>query len=372
MALSVADILRWDPEAARDVSRAATSRAQASTEVAEGLKRLPALTTWQGNAAASAIEANNQLRSDLLAESEDATGVGRAADVAADGMESVQSDLRTLRLDAADRGMTIEPVTSQIVPGPGFRGTTIEALAHIAELQPRLDAIQAHAEQVEARFASSVATPGATSPRNGVQAVDNHDYKQDPPPPPDPDPQSPVEGLPPEGLRPPVDGPLTEGPASKPSQASRGGRSLYDQHGGEWRYYPGDEWRHNPHWDYKPRPGPGSKWDNIPIGDLPPLKDAPGNPSIISGLPPWLLNPTAPAPPGVVVGPPQNPLLAPFPGATMPAPPPPVAAPPGPSLIPHISAPHIDPPPPAAAGGGLAAGGLGGLLVRLLMIFDEG
>ena len=244
----------------------------------------------------------------------------------------------------------------------------------VAALQTQLGATHTQALTAYADYTTRAAadlggdTPTPAPPT--VQAVGNHTIKQSPPDDPDPNPKPPVEGLPPEGLRPPVEGPLDEGPASRPSARDRGGRSLYDQHGGEWRYYPGDERHHNPHWDYKPRPGPGSKWDNIPIDDAPPLKGAPENPSIISGLPPWLLNPAA-APPGVV-GPPQNPLLAPFPGTTMPAPPPIAAPAPGPSLIPHISAPHIDPPPPAAVGGGAALTGMAALLARLLIIFDQG
>jgi hypothetical protein len=179
------------------------------------------------------------------------------------------------------------------------------------------------------------------------------DPEPTPPPPPPP-----VRGMPSEGLQPPVDGPLTPGPASRPSEQRVGGQSLWDEHGGDWRYFPGDK-RHNPHWDYKP-PGKDSEWDNIPIGGLPPLKDVP-DPSIISGLPPWMQNLLAPGVPGG----PQNPLLAPYPGATMPAPPPASTPAPGPGLM-----PHIDLPPPPNPGDLGTAGGetvLGGALILLII-----
>ena len=32
---------------------------------------------------------------------------------------------------------------------------------------------------------------------------------------------------------------MCEGPASRPSEVAQGGRSLWDESGGEWRYYPG-------------------------------------------------------------------------------------------------------------------------------------
>lgn len=78
-------------------------------------------------------------------------------------------------------------------------------------------------------------------------------------------------GLPPNGERPPVNGDLEVRPASRPSEVAKGGESLWDEYGGEWRYYPEDKY-HNPHWDYNPHDAPNSRWQNIPIGSLPPRK----------------------------------------------------------------------------------------------------
>lgn len=76
-------------------------------------------------------------------------------------------------------------------------------------------------------------------------------------------------GLPPGGVNPPVEGEVTPGPASRPSEQARGGQSLWDEKGGEWRYFPGDK-HHNAHWDYNAHNVPKSPWQNIPIGNLPP------------------------------------------------------------------------------------------------------
>jgi hypothetical protein len=79
-------------------------------------------------------------------------------------------------------------------------------------------------------------------------------------------------GLPPRGhTPPPVNGPLRVGPASRSSEAAKGGKSLWDKNGGEWRYAPADKY-HNPHWDYNPHIGRSSPWQNIKIGNLPPHK----------------------------------------------------------------------------------------------------
>ncbi len=71
--------------------------------------------------------------------------------------------------------------------------------------------------------------------------------------------------------KPPVEGDTKPGPASRPSERDKGGKSLWDDNGGEWRYSPEDKW-HNPHWDYNPHDKPNSPWQNVPIGTLPPRK----------------------------------------------------------------------------------------------------
>jgi hypothetical protein len=82
---------------------------------------------------------------------------------------------------------------------------------------------------------------------------------------------APPRGLPPDGISPPVDGQCKPGPASRPSERGKGGQSLWDPKGGEWRWFPGDKW-HNPHWDHNPHNGPSSPWVNVPHGGLPPVK----------------------------------------------------------------------------------------------------
>ncbi|WP_233716895.1 hypothetical protein [Mycolicibacterium vinylchloridicum] len=221
----------------------------------------------------------------------------------------------------------------------------------IAADQQAAGKIAAAAEGLgDANFADSDATPGREKPT--IQMVDNHEGG-------DPSPQPPARGLPPEGVHPPVDGPLTPGPASRPSEAGKGGQSLWDKDGGEWRYFPGDKW-HNPHWDYNGHANPNSPWDNIPINGLPPrIGEAP---PIISGLPPWLLSPATPGVPGL----PQNPLLTPFPGATMPSPAPAPAPVPGPGLVPHIDIPAPSTGDLQTAGGETAVIAGGGILLLII------
>jgi RHS repeat-associated protein len=87
---------------------------------------------------------------------------------------------------------------------------------------------------------------------------------------------TPPRGLPPEGVKPPIPDAdqCKPGPASRPGERDKGGQSNWDPRGGEWRWFPGDRW-HNPHWDYNPHDAPKSPWENIPHGDLPPVKPTP-------------------------------------------------------------------------------------------------
>jgi hypothetical protein len=83
-----------------------------------------------------------------------------------------------------------------------------------------------------------------------------------------------ARGLPPEGIKPPVEGECEERPASRPSEQARGGKSLWDKKGGEWRWSPENKW-HNDHWDYNPHTRPDSPWENVPHGGKPPVKERP-------------------------------------------------------------------------------------------------
>jgi peptidoglycan hydrolase-like protein with peptidoglycan-binding domain len=75
----------------------------------------------------------------------------------------------------------------------------------------------------------------------------------------------PVRGLSPNDTRPPgFNEDWKSGPASRPSEANKGGQSYYDPNGGEWRYYPEDKY-HQAHWDYNSHSTNNSPWENIPF-----------------------------------------------------------------------------------------------------------
>lgn len=156
MTLSVADIERWDPEAVREVFHAASARSGAATEAARASEQLPAFQTWGGVAADAARDAIHKTRVDLDAHAKEALAVAQAAQKAAQDIEKVKVELRDLKDEAINAGLDVDPATSTVVKGPGFKGTATELANKIAALQTRLNAIIAEANGVDAELAAAI------------------------------------------------------------------------------------------------------------------------------------------------------------------------------------------------------------------------
>jgi Alpha/beta hydrolase len=154
--LPVADIDRWSAEAVREVFHAAGARGQATLEASRQLSSLAVFDIWEGATAAARKHTNAAIRQDLDAHGNESLAVARAAGKAADGIERVQSELRSLRHDAAELHMTIDPLTNKVVPSATFDGPPMEALIAEMQLQPRLDAILAEADTVDAELATAI------------------------------------------------------------------------------------------------------------------------------------------------------------------------------------------------------------------------
>lgn len=187
MALTVQDIERWNAGDVREVFHAATSRAQAARDAADGLATLPAFETWGGHAAQAAKDAIGQTRKDLNAHGEEALAVANAARSAADEIERIKSELATLKADAESLGMEIDPIAGTVLPGPRIRNPIEAELKH-AQLQPRLDKIVAQANLVDIALANAINMASGTTPlpdtphdnRPEVQDALNKPLPQDP------------------------------------------------------------------------------------------------------------------------------------------------------------------------------------------------
>lgn len=164
MTLTIADIERWDAGDVREVFHAATSRAQAVQDAADGIAELPAFASWGGEAAEAAKEAIAKTRADLEAHGAEALAVAIAARAAADEIERIKSDLATLKADAAALGMEIDPVSGRVVAGPDFNGDPMELLLKQQQLQPRVDTLLGEANLVDMALANAIDMASGETP----------------------------------------------------------------------------------------------------------------------------------------------------------------------------------------------------------------
>lgn len=170
MTLSIAEIESWSAGDVREVFHAASSRAQAAQDAADGIATLPALVTWGGVAADAAKESLSQTQHDLTAHSRAALNVAQAARRAADNIDKLQAELKDVELDADDVGLRVNPKTNTIERKPrsthGFRWQQ----QNVPLLQDRLDRIVALANMVDAQLAGAIrmadgtATPAPSAP----------------------------------------------------------------------------------------------------------------------------------------------------------------------------------------------------------------
>jgi hypothetical protein len=154
MVLTVADVERWSAGAVRDVFHAATARGNATLEASRQLSSLAVFDSWEGATAEARKHTNASIRQDLDAHGNESLAVAQAAGKAADDIEKVQSELRTLRADATELHMTIDPMSNKVVPTSNALPT--EALIAEMQLQPRLDKILAEASAVDTELAAAI------------------------------------------------------------------------------------------------------------------------------------------------------------------------------------------------------------------------
>ncbi len=163
MSLTVADIERWNAGDVREVFHAASSRAQAALDAADGLATLPAFTTWSGESAEAAKRAIGQTRKDLDSHGNESLAVANAARSAADNIDRIKSELASLKADAESLGMEIDPLSDTVLPGPKVRNP-METELKQSQLQPRLNTIVAEANLVDAALANAINMAGGDTP----------------------------------------------------------------------------------------------------------------------------------------------------------------------------------------------------------------
>jgi hypothetical protein len=310
---SLSEIRAWDvthlENAAKDWATTAEHWESSFTSIHRASVS-PGGTVWEGFAAEAAQASTF---ADLVRVRALADVLHESAAIARRGAETLYSAKQSV-LDAVKDARAAGYVVSEDLSVTAPRGDVVakaQAQVCAAHIQERAFRLATHDKEIAAKISAATAPLDAVtfavrpsdSPHNGVQLTDYNVPRPldptpwQPPPPGYPQGQPVSPGLPPEGIRPPIDGPVGTGPSSRPSQQRDGELHLWDKDGGEWRYDPGQDPWHYPHWDYNSHATPNSRWDNVGIDGLPTHRQGSAPPRSGSiGPPPGSAPAPAPAP----------------------------------------------------------------------------
>src|SRR5882757_11296867 len=116
MAITLADIDRWDPGAVREVSTALGKRGASADEVRGGLGKLPMIATWQGSGGDAARAALDKLSKHLAAHADEMAAIASATNKSADEIEAVKETLKGIYRDDRSEGFSIDSATGTVTP----------------------------------------------------------------------------------------------------------------------------------------------------------------------------------------------------------------------------------------------------------------
>jgi len=161
MALTLADVDRWDAGAVRDVSAALAKRGASATDVKTGLTKLPLIATWQGSGGDAARASLDKLSAYLAAHGEEMNKVSSATSESADDIERLKNSLRRIEEDAKHEGFSIDMDTGEVTPlNTQMTGDPIYAMQQ-ADLMTRITQLLDAANTADADLAKALTSAGA-------------------------------------------------------------------------------------------------------------------------------------------------------------------------------------------------------------------
>lgn len=163
MALTLADIERWDASTLREVSTALGKRGASANDVRSGLTKLPLIESWQGNGGEAARASLDKLSAYLASHGEEMARVSSATWTSADEIEGVKSTLERIYEDARTEGFSIDPVTAAVTATDQSKvGDPLYALQQ-ADLEVRIKDLLAAADQADDGLARAITDAGEHS-----------------------------------------------------------------------------------------------------------------------------------------------------------------------------------------------------------------
>jgi hypothetical protein len=169
VAVTLADVDRWNPDLIREAFRAVRDRANAAADVHLGLGNLPAFLSWDGEAAHAAQVALDSVRGDLLLHSDTASSVAMRADDAIDMITEVKRDLQQVDEDAARWGIKVDRETGAVSAIDPVRAADLITALHVTDLQTRIEKILVQANAADVELARAINTA------DGVRSVTTDD-----------------------------------------------------------------------------------------------------------------------------------------------------------------------------------------------------
>lgn len=161
MALTLADIQRWDSGAVREVSSALAKRGASGEEVRTGLSKLPLIATWQGSGGDAARASLDKLSAYLSAHGEEMNKVSTATRESADDIDRVKASLAAIDNDARREGFSIDPQTGEVTAlNEDMVGDPLYAQQQ-ADLETRISQLLQAANTADAELAQAITSAGA-------------------------------------------------------------------------------------------------------------------------------------------------------------------------------------------------------------------
>jgi hypothetical protein len=168
MAITLADIEKWDAAAIREVSKALAKRGASADEVRTGLTKLPLIASWQGSGGDAARASLDKLSAFLASHGEEMARVSAATGNAADEIEGIRAMLQRIQSDAQREGFSIDMATGKVTPlNKGLVGDPMYFLQQ-ADLETRISQLLVAANNADAGLAQAIASAGSDAATAGL------------------------------------------------------------------------------------------------------------------------------------------------------------------------------------------------------------
>lgn len=138
MSLVPSEVLRWEPESIRDVKTAVTKRGASAQEVADGLKQLPIIASWQGESGVAAKASLDKLGKYLIEHFEAMETLGKALDKSANEVEIAKGALKSAIQKADSYYLEVDLATGTVTPTATslvMLGNETNVLMRVGEVQ---------------------------------------------------------------------------------------------------------------------------------------------------------------------------------------------------------------------------------------------